>query len=50
MNYHCTKFYSNISTNMKTTNIFHFFLRFLAQNFYYFTPKLQILDLFSLEL
>ena len=33
MNYNCAKFYTNISTNMDTTNIFPF-LTILAQNFY----------------
>ena len=39
MNYHCAKFYVNISTNVDTTNIFQFLAIFL-QNFYYFTPKM----------
>ena len=47
MNYFCAKFYTNISTNMDTTNIFHF-LAIFAQDFYYFPPKNQILDLYSL--
>ena len=38
MNYYCAKVYTNISTNMDTTNIFQFFLIF-AQNFYYFSPQ-----------
>ena len=38
MNYNCAKFYTNISTNMDTTNIFPF-LSIFAQNFYYFSPK-----------
>ena len=38
MNYYCAKLYTNISTNMATTNIFPFFLIF-AHNFYYFSPK-----------
>ena len=38
MNYYCAKFYTNISTNMDTTNIFHYFAIF-AQEFYYFSPK-----------
>ena len=37
MNYYCAKFYTNISTNMDTINIFQFFSIF-AQNFYYFPP------------
>ena len=47
MNYYCAKFYTNISTNMDTTNIFHF-LAIFAQDFYYFSPKNQILDLYNL--
>ena len=47
MNYYYAKFYTNISTNMDTTNIFQF-LSIFAQNFYYFPQKNQILDLFSL--
>ena len=38
MNYYCAKLYTNISTNMDTTNIFPF-LSIFAQNFYYFSPK-----------
>ena len=34
MNYYCAKIYTNISTNMDTTNFFSIF----AQNFYYFFP------------
>ena len=41
MNYHCAKFYINISINMDTTNIFKFFAIF-SQNFDYFTPKIAI--------
>ena len=41
MNYYCAKFYTNISTNMNTTNIFHF-LAIFAQDFYYFPPKKSI--------
>ena len=33
MNYYFAKFYTNISTNMDTTNIFQF-LSIFAQNFY----------------
>ena len=44
MNYKYAKFYTNISTNMDTTNIFPF-LAIFSINFYYFTPKYQILDL-----
>ena len=38
MKYNCAKLYTNISTNMDTTNIFQF-LSIFAQNFYYFPPK-----------
>ena len=38
MNYYCAKFYTNISINMDTTNIF-LFLSIFAHNFYYFPPK-----------
>ena len=41
MNYHCAKFYTNISTNMENTNIFQF-LAIFSQNFDYFTPKMAI--------
>ena len=44
MNYHCAKIYTNILTNMDTTNIFPF-LSIFAQNFNY--PPNQILKLFS---
>ena len=37
MNYNCAKFYTNIPTNMDTTNIFPF-LSIFAQNFYYPPP------------
>ena len=40
MNYYCAKLYTNIWTNMDTTNIFQF-LSIFAQNFYYFPPKNQ---------
>ena len=40
MNYYCAKFYTNISTNLDTTNIFQF-LSIFAQNFYYFYPPPQ---------
>ena len=42
MNYHCAKFYTNMSTNMDSTNIFQF-LAIFAQKFYYFTKKYLIL-------
>ena len=40
MNYYCAKFYTNISTNIDTTNIFQF-LSIFAQNFYYFPLKVS---------
>ena len=40
MNYYCAKLYTNISTNMDTTNIFQF-LSIFAQNFYYSPPPPQ---------
>ena len=39
MNYHCAKFYTNMSTNMDSTNIFQF-LAIFAQKFYYFTENI----------
>ena len=39
MNYHCAKFYTNISTNMDTTNIFPFLAIFSIQ-FLKFYPKI----------
>ena len=41
MNYHCVKFYTNISTNMDKTNIFPFSAIF-SKNFDYFPPKIAI--------
>ena len=41
MNYHCAKFYTNISTNMDNTNNFPFLAAF-SKNFDYFTPKIAI--------
>ena len=38
MNYNCAKFYTNIPTNMDTTNIFPF-LSIFEQKFNYFSPK-----------
>ena len=46
MKYYCAKFYTNISINIDTTNIFPF-LSIFVQIFYYPSPN-QILDLFSL--
>ena len=39
MNYHCAKFYTNISTNMNTTNIFPFLANFSIL-FLLFYPKI----------
>ena len=42
MNYHCAKFYTNISTNMDNTNIYPFLAVFFSQNFDYFIHKIAI--------
>ena len=39
MNYHCAKFYSNISTNMDTTNIFPFLVIFSIELLLFY-PKI----------
>ena len=39
MNYQCAKFYTNISTNMDTTNIFRF-LAIFSIEFLLFNPKI----------
>ena len=39
MNYHCAKFYTNISTNMDITNIFSF-LAIFSIEFLLFDPKI----------
>ena len=39
MNYQCAKFYTNISTNMDTTNIFQF-LAIFSLEFLLFYPKI----------
>ena len=49
MNYYCAKFYTNISTNMDTTNIFQF-VSIFAQNVYYFSPKKSNFRPFQLHL
>ena len=41
MNYHCAKFYTNISKNMDSTHIFQF-LAIFSQNFDCFNPKIAI--------
>ena len=40
MNYHCAKFYTNMSTNMDSTNIFPFLVIF-AQNFTIARPAFE---------
>ena len=40
MNYHCANFYTNISTNMDTTNIFPF-LAIFSIEFLLFNPKIE---------
>ena len=49
MNDYCAKFYTNISTNMDTTNIFQFLMIF-AQNFYFFPPKKSSFGPFQLDI
>ena len=49
MNYYCAKFFTNISTNMNTTKIFHF-LAIFAPNFYYFPPKKSNFGPFQLDI
>ena len=49
MNYYCAKFYTNMSTNMDTKNIFQF-LSIFAQNFYYFPQKKSNFGLFQLDI
>ena len=49
MNYYCAKFYTNISTNMDTTNIFHF-LTIFAQNSYHFPPQKSNFGPFQLDI
>ena len=49
MNYYCAKFYTNISTNMDTTNIFLFLVIFV-QNFYYFSQKKSNFGPFQLDI
>ena len=39
MNYQCAKFYTNVSTNMDTTNIFQFLAIFCTE-FLLFYPKI----------
>ena len=36
MNYHCAKFYINISTNMDTTNIFPFLTIFFTESWLFY--------------
>ena len=49
MNYYCAKFYTDMSTNMDTTNLFQF-LSIFAQNFYYFSPKKSNFVPFQLDI
>ena len=49
MNYHFAKFYTNISTNNDTTNIFPFLVIF-SQNFDYFTPKIEVFGPFQFSI
>ena len=49
MNYNCAKFYTNISTNMDTTNIFHF-LAIFAQDFYYSPSNKSIFGPLQLDI
>ena len=49
MNYHCAKFYTNISKNVDAT-IFSYFSQFFSQNFDYFTPKIAILEPIQLDI
>ena len=49
MNYYCTRFYTNISTNMETTNNFQF-LSIFAQNCYYFSSKKSNFGPFQLDI
>ena len=49
MNYYCAKIYTNISTNMDTTNILQF-LSIFAHNFYYFSPKKSNFGPFQLDI
>ena len=41
MIYHCAKFYTNISKNVDTTNIFLYLAIFFTE-FWLFTPKIAI--------
>ena len=47
MNYQCSKFYTNISTNMDTTNIFPF-LAIFSIEFLQFYPKIANFGSFQL--
>ena len=49
MNYYCAKLYTNISTNMDTTNIFPF-LSIFAQIFLLFSPKKSNLGPIQLDI
>ena len=47
MNYHCAKFYANISINVDTKNNFPY-LAIFSQKFYYFTSKVALFEPFHL--
>ena len=49
MNHYCAKFYTNMSTNTDSTDIFQF-LSIFAHNFYYFSPKKSIFGPFQLDI
>ena len=49
MNHYCARFYTNISTNKDTTNIFQF-LSIFAQNFYYPPQKKSNFGPFQLNI
>ena len=49
MNYYCAKLYTNISTNMETTNIIQF-LSIFAQNFYYSPPPQKKINFGPIQL
>ena len=46
MNYHFAKLYTNISTNMDSTDISHF-SRFFAHKFFYFTQNIANIGTYS---
>ena len=48
MNYHCAKFYTNISTNMDNTNIFQFLAIFFTEFWLFYPQNRNFSDQFSL--